>query len=78
MRHVVHLIILLFIPCFSNAQEKFWAPDSLAYGLGMTVNNLKDGEWKIYNTEDVLISKGVFVNNLREGIWNNYYQNGNI
>lgn len=43
---------------------------------GLYVNEKREGLWKFYNEEGVLVADENYVNGIAEGLWKTYYQNG--
>lgn len=43
---------------------------------GNYLNEKREGLWKFYNDEEVLISEEFYQNGIASGTWKNYYQNG--
>jgi antitoxin component YwqK of YwqJK toxin-antitoxin module len=72
------ILVLLFFGV-SSAQS---AKDTLNQ---RDANNLKQGWWKVYNSDgkfvgyesDQLVEEGEFFNNKKVGVWTKYYPNGN-
>lgn len=42
------------------------------------VNAKKDGVWKEFNKQGVLISEGLYADNVRSGSWKFYYETGEL
>jgi antitoxin component YwqK of YwqJK toxin-antitoxin module len=45
---------------------------------GLYLNEKREGNWKFYNEEEILLSEENYENGIASGIWKNYYQNGNL
>lgn len=45
---------------------------------GLYINEKKQGIWKFYNNDQVLLAEEVYENGVPEGIWKTYYANGAI
>ncbi|MBW6492161.1 MAG: toxin-antitoxin system YwqK family antitoxin [Lentimicrobium sp.] len=45
---------------------------------GIYLNEKREGIWKFYNEDDILVSEEYYENGVPVGTWKNYYQNGNL
>lgn len=45
---------------------------------GLYLNEKREGTWKFYSEEEILLSEEYYENGIASGTWKNYYQNGNL
>lgn len=60
----------------SQAFNTSYYPDGRKMSEGLYLNEKREGEWKYYNQDTILISEEHYENGLAVGVWKNYYQNG--
>lgn len=63
----------------SNGNEAYttsYYPNGRKMSEGLYLNEKREGEWKFYNLDTLLISEEYYENGQPTGKWKNYYQNG--
>ncbi|MDY0343900.1 MAG: toxin-antitoxin system YwqK family antitoxin [Lentimicrobium sp.] len=63
----------------ANGNEAFttsYYPNGRKMSEGLYLNEKREGEWKFFNQDTILISEEHYENGQGVGVWKNFYQNG--